>query len=130
MSLARDTLAALDRALDAAPEYADPGVLEAFKPRLRAAIETLEREISSGARTADLAAAQAELTMLLDAADQSPKHVQSLHARIKEFLSGQKKVAPAAAGEVQKDIRHESRLGTAWIVAAAGLGLVLFLAKK
>lgn len=129
MSQARDTIAALDRALDAAPEYADPGVLEAFKPRLRAAIETLEQEISSGARTADLAAAQAELMMLRDAEDQSPKHVQSLHSRIKEFLSGEKKVAPALE-EVRKDIRQENKLGATWIIAVTGLVLIVFLMKK
>lgn len=126
---AKDLLRALDRALDASPDWADGAVLKSFQPKAAALADAIEREIAEGARAADLSSAQADLTMLRDVADQSPKHVASLQARIKSYLSGEKPEAGRRAEKAEAATVKPADKPFPALVAVIAVAAIVLLSK-
>jgi hypothetical protein len=131
LNVAPDILRQYVRALDAAPDYADPGVHESFLPRIREAIRAVESYLAENPSLSRTEAAllQADLAMLRDVEDQSSKHLGSLVARVKQYLSER----PAAAGGAVETappapVRNSTNGGMLW--AAAAILAIFILGKK
>lgn len=123
----KEIMRAYLRALEASPDYADAAVHNAFLPKIKAAIAELERRIAAGEVTGRLAEAQADLTMLRDIADQSTKHLNSLQARLKEYLRG---ASPAPAAEDEPARATAGFALPTWAVVATVAVLVLVIFRK
>jgi hypothetical protein len=133
LNIAADVLRQYVKALDAAPDYADPAVHESFLPKIREAIRAIESVLANASALGEteVIILRADLDMLRDVENQSTKHLDSLLSRVKQYLSERPAVAggDATPSSTAAPSKPDDKKGDGMLWAAVAIVALLLLSK-